>query len=345
MRCFGKPWLTHKVLWCACLVCLFCFSATDAYAHDARPIVVDVVQAEDLSVNISVKVPDSLDSRYQPTVKLSENCIVLSDPILSMIRQSFIQERAWQCAALLSGSVIEIDFPLINPSLTTLFQISLANGVVLNKVLPPGEQQWLIPEEPSFLQIAIDYTQLGFTHILRGIDHLLFIVCLLFLAGTQWRIITAITGFTLAHSLTLALSVLGYVRLSVVAVEALIALSILFLVIEVLKNNRQSLAWRYPIVVASVFGLLHGLGFASVLAEIGLPQLGRAQALFFFNLGVEIGQVAFIIAVIFIRFLFTKNPIAQRQFSSHSFSKVLGLYAIGIVSTYWFVERSMQVVV
>ncbi|MGI9228550.1 MAG: HupE/UreJ family protein, partial [Gammaproteobacteria bacterium] len=128
-------------------------------------------------------------------------------------------------------------------------------------------------------------------------------------------------------------------------IEAIIALSIIFLVVEILKNNRDSLIWRHPIIVASGFGLLHGLGFASALNDIGLPQLHQVQALLFFNLGVEIGQIIFILVLILAKtFLFDLSGI-KTLFQFHSGLKTAFIYAVGIICSYWFIERSLTALI
>ena len=144
-----------------------------------------------------------------------------------------------------------------------------------------------------------------------------------------------ITGFTLAHSVTLALSALNIVRLSVPPTEAVIALSVLFLASEVTKGPRQNLTWRYPIAVSSSFGLLHGLGFAAVLNEIGLPQVEVITGLIFFNVGVEIGQVIFALIVILLlrgTALVAGGVALQR-------GRVLAGYAVGCIASYWLIDR------
>ena len=145
----------------------------------------------------------------------------------------------------------------------------------------------------------------------------------------------AITGFTLAHSVTLALSALDIVRLPVPPTEAVIALSVLFLASEVTEGPRQNLTWRYPIAVSSSFGLLHGLGFAAVLNEIGLPQVEVITGLIFFNVGVEIGQVIFALAVILLlrgTTLIAGGLALQR-------GRVLAGYAVGCVAAHWLIDR------
>lgn len=176
------------------------------------------------------------------------------------------------------------------------------NGEQHTRLLKPNENNWSIPDAETPSRIAWDYTVLGLQHILAGFDHLLFLLCLLLVAGSWKRVLVTITGFSVAHSLTLVLSALEWVRLPLPPVEAVIALSIIFLATEIIKDNRETLTWRYPVAVSSSFGLLHGFGFAAALADIGLPQTELITGLLFFNVGVEVGQVFFASAVLILFF-------------------------------------------
>jgi hypothetical protein len=179
-------------------------------------------------------------------------------------------------------------------------------------------------------EIGSAYLALGVEHILGGIDHLLFVASLLFLVGFQRRLIWTITAFTLAHSLTLASAALGLLTLRSAPVEASIALSIVLVASEALNRNsgKPTLAQRLPALVAFMFGLIHGLGFAGALAEIGLPQKHLATALVTFNLGVEIGQL-FAVGVVFGLWWLVRNFTVMRR------ARVPLLYGIGCIAAYW----------
>jgi hydrogenase/urease accessory protein HupE len=158
-------------------------------------------------------------------------------------------------------------------------------------------------------------------------------------AGRGRRLVAAITGFTVAHSLTLALSTLDLVHVPIPPVEAVIALSIVFLATEIARGNKQSLAYRKPILVSSCFGLLHGFGFAAVLQAIGLPQSDVPLALLFFNLGVEFGQLVFIGAVIGLTMVGLRlAPVFSREKVSFALQRA-AVYGIGILASYWMIER------
>jgi len=188
----------------------------------------------------------------------------------------------------------------------------------------------------SLSAAARRYLALGIEHILLGIDHLLFVLGLLLLVHGPWQLLKTITAFTLAHSLTLALATFGLVSLPPRTIDAAIALSIVFLAVEVLhgRQGRPGLAHRFPWLVAFAFGLLHGLGFAGALAEVGLPAAEVPVALLFFNLGVEIGQLMFVAAVLSLRF-----ATRRLQLTWPAWAEPLPAYVIGTLASFWFMER------
>ena len=188
----------------------------------------------------------------------------------------------------------------------------------------------------SWLDAAQRYTVLGIEHILLGIDHLLFVLALLLIVRGPWMLVKTVTAFTVAHSMTLALATLGFINVPSAPVEAAIALSIVFLCVEIVhaRQGRNGLAIRYPWVVAFAFGLLHGLGFAGALAEIGLPQSEIPIALLFFNVGVEIGQLMFV-AVVFGP-NGNKNRLLQENWR---WTAAVPAYVIGTIATCWLFER------
>jgi hydrogenase/urease accessory protein HupE len=180
-------------------------------------------------------------------------------------------------------------------------------------------------------EIARAYVVLGVQHILSGIDHLLFVVGLLFLVGFRRRLVGTITAFTLAHSLTLACSALGWMTLRPAPVEAMIAMSIVLVACEALRD-RDTLARRMPALVSFLFGLVHGLGFAGALRSIGLPQSHLPLALFTFNVGVEIGQLM----TVLVAYAAVRLLLARRWFAR---ARTPALYAVGVVAAYWCWQR------
>lgn len=199
------------------------------------------------------------------------------------------------------------------------------------------DPQVRIPTQPDSIGVSARYTQLGIEHILLGFDHLLFVVALFMLVHNLRTLFWTITSFTVAHSITLALVTLDVIRVPVPPVEAFIALSIVFVAVEIVRRQQgePSLASRMPWLVAFAFGLLHGMGFASALARIGLPQDNVPLALLFFNVGVEIGQVAIVAALVLL-------AAAARRYLGHAqlrFARMAVSYAIGGIASYWLIDR------
>jgi hydrogenase/urease accessory protein HupE len=184
--------------------------------------------------------------------------------------------------------------------------------------------------------IAIDYTCLGVEHILTGFDHLLFVLAVTILVRGRKALVVAITAFTVAHSLTLAATVLGWLMLPSAAVETTIALSIVLACAECLRPS-DSLARRAPWLVTFAFGLLHGMGFASALLDTGLPEKHVASALLFFNVGVELGQLAAIAVFIAVGWLWTRIE-RRRTWTTRAF-----VYAMGSTAAYWSLERGLAI--
>ncbi len=192
----------------------------------------------------------------------------------------------------------------------------------------------------SVLKAASRYTKLGFEHILEGLDHLLFVLALMIVVRDGWRLVKTITAFTIAHSITLALATFGFVNLPSGPVEAAIALSIVFLCVEIVhaSKGRFSLTYSYPWIVAFAFGLLHGLGFAGALTEIGLPRGEIPIALLFFNVGVELGQLAFVLVI-----LIALKMLATLRLGFPKWAELVPTYLIGTLAMYWTLERTAAI--
>lgn len=318
--------------------------ALPAHAHDARPNYVQITEAEQGFFDVYWKVPATVPRMALPMPVLPDSCIPEREPALQQSGGAYVGQQRFVCAGGISGKTAGIGFPAANPSLSTLYQIKLANGEQHTRVLKPDETEWVVPEGENTLAVAAQYTMLGVEHIWIGIDHLLFVACLLFIARTASRLLITITGFTVAHSMTLALSALDLVRVPTPPVEAAIALSVVFMAWEIVKGDESSLTFRYPVAVSTSFGLLHGFGFAAVLRDIGLPQTELPAALLFFNVGVEIGQVLFVLALLCGFFVLRPvlfrllQPAAGRAVHWSSLT-VPASYVIGSIGSYWMIER------
>jgi hypothetical protein len=221
---------------------------------------------------------------------------------------------------------------------TAMVMVRLLDGRNYQEVLNTEQPEFQVPAESSAGEVMTDYAWLGIEHIWGGIDHLLFVFGLLLLVGGGTRLLWTITAFTVGHSITLSLVTLGFFDYPVALVEFTIALSIFVLAVELTRKGRNDILWRNPWWLAGGFGLLHGMGFAGALAETGLPQDNVPLALLFFNIGIEIGQIAFIAVILALWYLLRK-PLSSWQ------DRLLPVpvYILGALSAMWCIERGLEV--
>ncbi|WEX89514.1 HupE/UreJ family protein [Sinorhizobium garamanticum] len=242
----------------------------------------------------------------------------------------------WTLAApALRGQTLSIDG--LEATMTdVLARVEYLDGTSWTQRLTPREPAAAIPLADTALDVAWVYLKLGVEHILFGIDHLLFVLALMILTRELGMLVKTITAFTVAHSITLALATLGFVHAPQAPVEAVIALSIVFVAAEIVHRDggRVGVAARAPWIVAFGFGLLHGFGFAGALSEIGLPQGHIPLALFFFNLGVEAGQLVFVAAV-----LLLLAAARRLRLVLPAWAPRVPAYAIGSVAMFWTIQR------
>jgi len=323
------------------LVFLYLFMLmSQVSADEARPVYVEIEQVSTFKYSVRWKIPPVMAEGEEPRISLEHaSCNLAMDKSPA----GLLGRALYECSETDLKFDIRLIYPVGNPALTSL--------VVFNRLFSDPQQIFSGPEVTTITLGALDepldvskqYLSAGIEHILVGSDHLLFIVCLIVIARSFRRLVLTVTGFTVAHSITLSLATLNIVQVRTELVELLIALSILLLAVEIIKHYRikdyTSFTWRYPVTVSSVFGLLHGFGFAVVLQELGLPQSMKIHALLFFNIGVEIGQLLFIAAVVAISFLAIKSTPALDK--SQVAITQLTIYFIGSCSAYWLFERSM----
>jgi hydrogenase/urease accessory protein HupE len=316
-------------------------SVVTAQADVYRPAYLELKQTSEDTFDLLWKVPArGPDKGLGLYVELPQDTETITPTRTSFIGSAFIETSTIRRAGGLAGAEIYIK-GLTTISTEVLVRIERVDGSTEVARLTPSSTSFVVTKAPQFWDVAKTYLVFGMQHIWQGIDHLLFVACLILIAGTWRRILITITGFTIAHSITLTLAALEFVRVPVPPVEAMIALSIVFLAREIALDRRDTLTWRYPIAVSSTFGLLHGLGFASALREIGLPQTEIPAALLSFNIGVEIGQVVFVGAVLAVVWIV---KTALHQFASGSVNW-LGLiekpvaYIVGSITMFWTFER------
>lgn len=335
MRAFTVP-----VLWTLLSLLMATAVTAPAAAHESRPIYIELKETTPQHYQLQWKTPLSVPPSDIPIVALSKTCQRRSALAELNGLDGLVRRMRYQCLRDLAGERLTITYPGANPSVSSLVRFTTLAGEHHVAVLGPQENSWSVPPAETAQGVALQYGLLGIEHIWTGVDHLLFLVCLLWVAGTWRRILITITGFTLAHTITLILSALEVVRVPVPPVEASIALSIVFLATEIAKGPRASITWRYPIAVSSSFGLLHGFGFAAALSEIGLPQTELLTGLLFFNVGVEIGQVLFAAGVIGLMRLVQR--LGSERFADMHHGAVLRTvsgYSVGALAVFWLIER------
>ena len=321
--------------WCPLLLVL-CFLSQWSGAHEIRPGYLSMSETDNGYVSVLWKVPTRGEAVLALAPVFPPFCERSGIATQRLVPGALVRESTLVCSAPLQGAQIAIDG--LDATLTdVLLRIVDRYGSTHTERLTPARSAYTVPVEPSRLDVANTYLLLGAEHILLGVDHLLFVLGLLLLVDGTRRLAITATAFTLAHSMTLAVATLGYVRIEQAPVEAVIALSILFLATEIIyvRRGKGGLAANRPWLLAFAFGLLHGLGFAGALAAVGLPTNAIPLALLFFNIGVEIGQLAFISAVLVLVWM------ARRQLGVGIRSRfsLAVTYAIGALAAYWTLLR------
>ena len=322
-------------------IILLVFSITFAHADEYRPAYLEFKQTSDNEFNMLWKVPaKGQDRRLSLYVELPSDITQTSETVSAFFGGAYIERSTINRQGGLAGSRISIK-GLERVPTAVLVRIQRLDGSSETARLNARALSFTVKGAPELWGVVNTYLVFGVEHILKGFDHLLFVACLIFIAGTWRRILITITGFTLAHSITLTLAGLELVRLPIPPIEATIALSIVFLAREIALDRRDTLTWRHPIAVSASFGLLHGFGFASALAEIGLPQTEITAALLAFNVGVEIGQVVFVVSVIFIFQLITQGLKSLEADSANWVQKIEKpmAYTVGSITMLWTLER------
>ncbi len=319
------------LLWLAAL-------AGAAQAHEVRPAYLEIQERAPGHYSLLWRTPVLSGMPLPIALKLPEGVREIGEAIVATRPGSRVERRVIETAAGgLAGQRIE--FPGLEASITdVLVRVELLDGT-RTVTLVRASQPWLeIAAPQGRLAIAGAFVKQGIEHILGGYDHLLFVLALMLIVRGTGRLLWTITAFTVAHSITLALATLGVVRVPGPPVEATIALSILLLAVEIVhvRRGQPSLTAKWPWVVAFSFGLLHGFGFAGALSAIGLPEGEVPLALFAFNLGVEIGQLMFIAAVLALLALARRVPL-PRAVVQHALP--VANYLIGTLAAFWFIER------
>ena len=305
-------------------------------ADEIRPALLELDEREGGWVDVTWKVPMRGDRILPLRPVLPEFFEPATPPAGRPVAGAWVEYSSYRTGERpLTGARLAID-GLLGVSTDVLVRVRLADGTEHSAVLRASATEFTIPAQPSKGEVALSYWQMGAIHILEGVDHLLFLLVLLLIVNGLWPLIKTVTAFTVAHSLTLALATLGVVNIPPAPTEAVISLSIVLLAVEAVRkfSGELTLAERYPWIVAFTFGLVHGLGFAGALSEIGVPQNEVPLALLMFNVGVETGQVLFVVAVSLLleglRRLHSNVALAAMRAAP---------YAIGGIAAFWTIQR------
>ena len=312
-----------------------------ARAHETRPIYLEIKETEPGQFSVLWRTPVLAGMRLPVVLKLPDDVRNLKEPATQELTDSLL-ERRWIDAGPNGLAGKRIEFPGLQLTITdVLVRIERLDGTQQTELVRPP-RPWIEFAAPrGTLATAGVFLTQGVEHILLGVDHLLFVLGLLLIVATPWMLVKTITAFTVAHSITLAIATLGYAHVPAAPLNAAIALSILFLGPEIVRawRGETSFTIRHPWVVAFAFGLLHGFGFASGLAAIGLPQADIPLALLMFNVGVEIGQLAFVALVLALVRAFRVLEVHWPRPV-----ELAPAYVVGALGAYWTIQRVVLMV-
>ena len=317
-------------------------SARAAFAHEVRPAYLELRQTAAETYDALWKVPGQGENlRLGLYVELPTGCTNAAPPRGSMVNNAFTERWTVECPCGLAGGTIHIA-GLTATTTDVLVRLERLDGSAQVTRLTPSAPSFVVEAAPSAMEVARTYIVLGIEHILTGIDHLLFVLALLIITRGGWRLVKTVSAFTISHSLTLSAATLGFVHVPQAPVEAVIALSIVFVAAEVVRMHRglEGITARAPWIVAFTFGLMHGLGFAGGLSEAGLPAGHIPTALSFFSVGVEAGHFLFIGVVLsliaFVRRIRIPFP---------RWTELVPPYAIGTIAMFWVIQRTLSFLV
>ena len=310
--------------------------AAPAFAHRLAPALFEIRETNggglDVRWKASLLQPTGVDLR--PSLPL--HCTPLGEPVGSVDGASASLRWTAACGAGgLVGETLRVE-GLDGSGIDVILRVELADGRRIQRVLSRGDAAFTVPQRAQRLGVVADFGALGVQHIATGLDHLLFVFGLLLWVHGRRRLVATITAFTVGHSVTLSLAVLGVVAFSARWVEVAIAVSLLVLAAELARpaSPAPSTLGRRPWMLALSFGLLHGFGFAGALAEAGLPIGEIPLALFAFNAGIEAGQLAFVAGVLLLRPMVERLAVGSPVWLTRA-----PVYAMGSLAAYWCFER------
>ena len=316
---------------------LLLLTAAPARAHEMRPGFLELRETGPETWSFLWKRPTGGEVEISIAPVLPEGCRLATPDRQLLSPGAVIVRGTLTCSGGLAGKTIAI-VGLEATVTDVLVRLHHADGRLESHLLRPATPSVTLGGVTSRLERSLSYLQLGVQHILLGVDHLLFVLGLLLIVSGRWTLVKTITSFTVAHSITLAIATLGYASAPLPPLNAAIALSILFLGPEIVRawRGETSFTIRHPWVVAFAFGLLHGFGFASGLTAMGLPRAEVPLALLLFNVGVELGQLAFVFGALALARSFTVLEVRWPRWA-----QALPGYAVGSLGAYWTIQRTV----
>lgn len=306
-----------------------------SHAHETRPGYLELRESDPANYALLWKRPTGGEVEIQIAPVVPDGCRLVTPDQQQLTPGAVVVRGTLRCQSGLAGKMLRIS-GLETTITDVLVRIEHADGRVESHLLRPATPSVTLGAATSGFERAASYLQLGVQHILLGVDHLLFVLGLLLIVRDRWMLVRTITAFTVAHSITLAIATLGYASAPLLPLNAAIALSILFLGPEIVRvwRGETSFTIRHPWVVAFLFGLLHGFGFASGLTAMGLPKAEIPLALLLFNVGVELGQIAFVVLV-----LLLERSFRTLQIKWPRVVMALPGYAVGSLGAFWTIQR------
>jgi hydrogenase/urease accessory protein HupE len=312
---------------------------TSSYAHEMEPGFVDITQLSEQKFKINWSAPIYYQNKHPAQLVFPKHWQILVTQPVKKVHDSHLYSQLVNIPnGEVSGSKIHIKG--LEKTITEVFVRTLwLSGKKTSLLILPQDPWFEIVINKTNWQISGDYIYLGVVHIIKGFDHLGFVLMLMWMVTIKRKLLLTITAFTLAHSITLTTASLGIASLAGPPVETMIALSIVFMAIERLKvsQGKNSLTAQYPWLVAFFIGLIHGFGFSGALKEVGLPDSEILLALISFNFGVELGQLLFIIMIFVLTNLLNKIVKTRPEWVNN-----IPVYLVGGIASFWFFERISQ---
>lgn len=319
----------------ACLLAALCLTSKVVFAHPLAPSLLEITETAPGRAEVTWKIPTTQVPGEILKPVFPDNCHRDGERNVQTLGPARIERWNLVCQAPFVGSRFGV-VGISSSKANVILRLNLLDGRRYQRVLDAEQAGFFVPERERFSAVFTNYFWLGIKHILGGWDHLLFVFGLVLLVKGRRNILWTLTAFTLGHSVTLALATLGLVHIPPAPVEALIALSIVALAVELLRDQKSHPTFfhRYPWLMAGGFGLLHGLGFAGALAQVGLPEGEIPNALVSFNLGIESGQLLFVAVLFCFGWLARRFPLPRMTQRT-----VVSAYFIGSLASFWFFER------